>query len=144
MSDSEIDYDVLSDEELSSMIDEVTKNLSNNLHFLFDCIKEREHRHTEQIQFLQRMIETNTIVDNMGLHRETNNDRTPVGIDCHGRLVHTGDLVEVISGSKKGKPFKPKDQALVLHSTGSLIKLRNLDDETIIGYRYGKNIRVLG
>ena len=108
MSDSEIDYDVLSDEELSSMIDEVTKNLSNNLHFLFDCIKEREHRHTEQIQFLQRMIETNTIVDNMGLHRETNNDRTPVGIDCRGRLVHTGDLVEVISESKKGKNFKSK------------------------------------
>ena len=69
----------------------------------------------------------------MGSHRETNNDR----------IVHTGDLVEVISGSKKGKPFKPKDQALVLHSTGSLIKLRNLYDENIIGYCDGKNIRLL-
>ena len=54
--------------------------------------------------------------------------------------MHAGDLVEVISISKNGKPLKSKEKALLQYSTGSRIKLCNLYDETIIGYRNSENI----
>ena len=54
--------------------------------------------------------------------------------------MHIGDLVEVISGSKNGQPFKSKEKALVQYSTGSRIKICKLYDETIIEFCDSKNI----
>ena len=66
MVDDEVEVQALSDEELSSTINALSKNLSRYHLLLWDCIKERERRHSEQVQYLQRIIDNvkGTVLDN--------------------------------------------------------------------------------
>ena len=65
------------------------------------------------------------------------------GKDCEGRSIHTGDLVEVLTDSKNGKPFKSKEIVLVTYSTGNRVRLAKLDNRSIIGFRDSKNVRLV-
>lgn len=66
MIDDEIEVKVLSNEELSLTIDELSENLSRYHLLLWDCIKEREQRYSEQVQYLQRIIDNvkGTVLNN--------------------------------------------------------------------------------
>ena len=66
MIDDEVEVEALSNEELSLTINELSKNLSRYHLLLWDCIKERERRHSEQVQYLQRIINNvkGTVLDN--------------------------------------------------------------------------------
>ena len=65
------------------------------------------------------------------------------GKDCEGRSIHTSDLVEVLTDSKNGKPFKSKEIVLVTYSTGNRVRLAKLDNRYIIGFRDSKNVRLV-
>ena len=66
MIDDEVEVKALSNEELSLTINELSKNLSRYHLLLWDCIKERERRHSEQVQYLQRIIDNveGNVIDN--------------------------------------------------------------------------------
>ena len=70
-------------------------------------------------------------------------DHSDNGKDCDGRSIHTGDLVEVLTDSKNGKPFKSKEIVLVTYSTGNRVRLAKLDNRSIIGFRDSKNVRLV-
>ena len=74
---------------------------------------------------------------------ETIDYNSGIGFDHKGRRVNIGDLVEVLSGSKNGIPFKPNDKAFVMGASCNRIKLRKQDNENIIGWRDRKNISLI-
>ena len=65
-----------------------------------------------------------------------------IGHDCAGNALCPGDIVEVLTGSKNGTPFKRKDKALVHFSPGVHIMLSKVDNNEMIGYRNSKNLRI--
>ena len=66
----------------------------------------------------------------------------PVGNDCDGKNLYIDDIVEILSPSKNGIPFKSKDRAKILNSPGKQICVRSLKDASVTGYRSGKNLRL--
>ena len=154
MIDNETNLGTLSDDELSSAINELSLALSNYQILLLNCINEREKRHTEQVTNLHAIISHVRDIGNDGnIHENESDDNislssnisdhSSAGKDCQGRSVYTGDLVEILTGSKNGKPFKSNEIALVRYSTGSRIRLSKLDNKSIIGFRDSKNVRLL-
>ena len=205
--DHEINISTLSDDELSSKIEDLSKTLSSYQILLWDCFEERERRHAQKVNNLQAVInivrdisnkgnihenesvdkslnqcqntstavltifEINSVTkekhklsrrktkpnidiendialpsnasgDSTNLYRYHEHERIEEGEDYQGRLVYKGELVEILTGSKNGKPFTFKYKAVVKHSTGSCIKLGNFNDKSSIGFRDSKNIRL--
>ena len=70
-------------------------------------------------------------------------DQSVEGKDCEGRSIHIGDLVEVLTNSKNGKPFKSNETAYVTYFTGNRVRLSKFDNRSIIGFRDSKNIRLV-
>ena len=70
----------------------------------------------------------------------------PVGNDCDGNFLYPNDIVEILSPSKNGTPFRIKDKGRVLKSPGrkkgKQICVRSLENVSLKGYRSGKNLRL--
>ena len=65
-----------------------------------------------------------------------------LGNDCKGNAICPGDIVEVLTGSKNGTPFKRKDEAKVHLSPGVHIMLSKVVNDQMIGFRSSKNLRI--
>ena len=57
--------------------------------------------------------------------------------------MYIGDLVELLTQSKNGKPFKLKEKVLVTASTGFRILFCKTNNKKISGCRDGKNISLI-
>ena len=65
-----------------------------------------------------------------------------LGNDCTGNTICRGDIVEVLTSSKNGTPFKRNDKAKVLISPGAHIMLSKVGNEEMMGYRSSKKLRI--
>ena len=65
-----------------------------------------------------------------------------LGNDCKGNAIWPGDIVEILSGSKNGTPFKRKDEAKVHFTPGVHIMLSKVGNDEMIGFRSSKNLRI--
>ena len=196
MIDHDTNLSTLSDDELTTAINELSSALSAYQMKLWDCFKEREKRLIQKNANLRAIIDRVRDISNDGninvnesinessdnlpnsstviatisdnnsdtngfcilshikpgrrIEFDDNNslksnasDHLDNGKDCDGRSIHTGDLVEVLTDSKNGKPFKSKEIVLVTYSTGNRVRLAKLDNRSIIGFRDSKNVRLV-
>ena len=65
-----------------------------------------------------------------------------IGNDRDGKFLYAKDVVEILTPSKNGTPFKSLDNAMIMSCNGTKIWLRSVDDDSVTGYRLGKNLRL--
>ena len=129
--------------------DELTEHIKWSQNYINSCIDELRRRHELEVENLRKKLSKIGAISNdenspSKTHSSSNIKITDksAGNDCDGNYLYPGDLVEILSPSKNGTPFKYKEIAKVMKSPGEQIRLGSLDDGLVTGYRAGKNVRL--